>query len=163
MEYVHHSDHWLTSCDFSQVWKYSFTLHPAPKFRSCHKAIMVIMARAHCLIYFAHCPCSLSTLLDWVDSLLVRRSLCAQQCSAHCSQFEHYGDSTMQSFPAIWNRTFCVQVQELSIKPLWGYPLGHIVLYSFTKHNVHMLMVCDLLTWVVKCICVILVHEESMI
>ncbi len=47
-------------------------------------------------VYFAHCSCSLSTLLDWVESLYVRRSLFAI-CIAHCSQFEHSGDSTMQS------------------------------------------------------------------
>ncbi len=47
-------------------------------------------------VYFAHCSCSLSTLLDWVESLFIRRSLFAI-CIAHCSQFEHSGDSTMQS------------------------------------------------------------------
>ena len=39
----------------------------------------------------------LSTLMDWVGSLSERRSLFAL-CIAHCSQFEHSGDSTMQSY-----------------------------------------------------------------
>ena len=39
----------------------------------------------------------LSTLMDWVESLSERRSLFAL-CIAHCSQFEHSGDSTMQSY-----------------------------------------------------------------
>ena len=47
--------------------------------------------------HFAHCPGSLSTLLDWVESPLAGRSLFAQ-CIFHCSQFENSGDFTMQSF-----------------------------------------------------------------
>ena len=42
------------------------TVHPVPKFRSCHKAIMVTTRRAHCIhiVYYAHCSYSLSTL--WI-------------------------------------------------------------------------------------------------
>ena len=36
------------------------------------------------------------SLLDWVESPYIGRSLFAL-CLAHCSQFEHSGDSTMQS------------------------------------------------------------------
>ena len=43
-------------------------------------------------------PGSLSTLLDWVKSPLAGCSLFAL-CIAHCSQFEHSGDFTMQSKP----------------------------------------------------------------
>ena len=37
---------------------YDLFIHPVPKFRSCHKAIMVITGRAHCIhicmIYFIY-------------------------------------------------------------------------------------------------------------
>ena len=32
---------------------------------------------------------------------------------AHCLQFEHSGDFTMQSFLTLCNHTSCAQVQEL--------------------------------------------------
>ena len=70
-----------------------------PKFRSCHKAIMVITGRAHCYTF-----CIFRSLLmqfehsrSWIGwRVSIRRSLFAL-CIAHCSQFEHSGDSTLQS------------------------------------------------------------------
>ena len=61
-------------------------------------------------VYFAHCSCSLSTLLDWVDSLYVGRSLFAI-CIVPCSQFEHSGDSMHNAiFPHnVLNRTSCAR------------------------------------------------------
>ena len=47
----------------------------------------VYYARAHA---FEHSK-------DWVESFLVKRSLFALYI-AHCSQFEHSGDSIMQSY-----------------------------------------------------------------
>ena len=47
--------------------------------------------------HLAHFPCSLSTLLDWVESLLVGHSPFAV-CIVHCSLLEPCGDPTMQSF-----------------------------------------------------------------
>ncbi len=75
------------------------TVHPVPKFRSCHKAIMVITVRAHCYTF-----CIFRSLLmqfehsrSWIGwRVSIRRSLFAL-CIAHCSQFEHSGDSTLQS------------------------------------------------------------------
>ena len=67
------------------------------KFTSCHNAFMVVTGRAHCsiLYYILHSRyILLSTLMDWVESLSERRSLFAL-CIAHCSLFEHSGDSTM--------------------------------------------------------------------
>ena len=56
--------------------------------------------------YFSHCPRILSTLLDWVESPIVGRSLFAI-CIAHCSQFEHSGDFTLQFFQTMCKRTSC--------------------------------------------------------
>ena len=44
--------------------------------------------------------------MDWVESLSERRSLFAL-CIAHCSQFEHSGDSTMQSY-SIYIYIICI-------------------------------------------------------
>ena len=48
-------------------------------------------------LYVCMYVCMLSTIMDWVESLSEIRSLFAL-CIAHCSQFEHSGDSTMQSY-----------------------------------------------------------------
>ncbi len=59
---------------------------------------MVITGRAHCYTFCIFC----SLLMQFehsvglVDSLYIGRSLFAI-CIAHCSQFEHSGDSTIQS------------------------------------------------------------------
>ena len=74
------------------------TVHPVPKFRSCNKAIMVTTGRAHCIHNCILCSLFIQFehSLDWVESL-VRGVHYWHICFAHCSQFEHSRDSTMQS------------------------------------------------------------------
>ena len=50
-----------------------------------------------CIYITLAVQCSLSTLMGWVESFYLRRSLFALYI-AHCLRFEHSGDSTMQSF-----------------------------------------------------------------
>ena len=52
--------------------------------------------------------------MDWVESLSERRSLFAL-CIAHCSQFEHSGDSTMQLNCSILLYMNCYRTMNCSI------------------------------------------------
>ncbi len=36
------------------IYEYPVPVHPVPKFRSCHKAIMVITGRAHCYMFYCY-------------------------------------------------------------------------------------------------------------
>ena len=87
-------------------------IYPVPKFRSCHKAIMVTTGRAHCIhncilrslsIQFEHS-------LDWVESLVKGVHYWHIASLTACSL------STLvipQCNLTMCNRTSCAQVQEL--------------------------------------------------
>ena len=42
-----------------------------------------------------------------------------ERCTAHCSQLEHSGGFTMQSFQTMRKCTSCVPTVGVAIKPLW--------------------------------------------
>ena len=55
------------------------TVHRVPKFTSCHNAIMVVTTGGHIVLFYCILRSRyilLSTLMDWVESLSERRSLC---------------------------------------------------------------------------------------
>ena len=86
-----------------------------PSQRVCHRATMVNEPGGHIVSWFYvvqlsnlniinDCTYILRSLLmqfehsmGWVESFFMRRSLLAL-CIAHCLQFEHCGDFTMQSY-----------------------------------------------------------------
>ncbi len=121
------------------------TVHPVPKFRSCHKAIMVITRRAHCYTLYISLTAHAVWALSWIGwRVYFRRSLLAI-CIAHCSQFEHSGDSTMQS-------SQCVTVHPVpkfrschkAIMVITGRAHCYTLYISLTAHAV----LSTLLDWV---------------
>ena len=77
-----------------------------------HKTIMVITVRAHCYPLDISPTAQAVWALSWIGwgAPFVGRSLFAL-CIAHCSQFEHSGDFTMQSKQCV-NVLPVSQVQE---------------------------------------------------
>ena len=81
---------------------------------SIHKTIMVITVRAHCYPLDISPTAQAVWALSWIGwgAPFVGRSLFAL-CIAHCSQFEHSGDFTMQSKQCVKTYFLCPKCRSL--------------------------------------------------